>query len=212
MHWFNFILAGLLGGLLGIAELLSRYRDRPMRTFRRGAAWAYVTVNASASVLALVLIDQFEWDFGQSGGSLRATQVLVAGLGAAVLFRSSLFIFKVGDDNVGMGPSLVLTSLLGAADRSVDRDQASERLRVVGVTMTGVDFDKAKSALVSTCLAAAANVAAQEAIDLNTAVGALDGSAMSLEAKRIVLGVLIIDTVGHEVLKQAVTTLGDSIK
>jgi hypothetical protein len=33
-------------------------------------------------------------------------RVLMAGLGAAVLFRSSLFIVKVGNDNVGEGSTV----------------------------------------------------------------------------------------------------------
>ena len=78
--------------------------------------------------------------------------------------------------------------------------------------MASVDFDKAKSALVTTALAAAANVPAQEALDLRDSVDALDGSPAVEDAKKIVLGILIIDTAGEDVLKQAVSTLGDAIK
>lgn len=212
MNGFNFVIAAGLGSLLAAAELLSRYRDEPLRVIGRGAAWFYIVVNASASMGALLLIDQFGWTFDQTGQSLRTTQVLVAGFGSAALFRSSLFIFKVGDDNVGMGPSILLNSLLGAADRSVDRNQATERLRVTGSIMAGVDFDKAHAPLVAACLAAAANVPPQEALDLRESVVALSASDAQPSTKSVVLGILIIDAVGADVLRQAVDTLGEAIK
>ncbi len=212
MHPFNYVLAGLLGSLLGVAELLARYRDRPWRLVSQGAAWFYVMLNAGASVVALVLIDIFGWNFGQDGSTRAATQVLVAGLGSAVLFRSSLFLVKVGDENVGMGPSLILTNVLAAADRSVDRDQATERLRDVGEIMDGIDFSKAAEALVAACLAAAANVPPQAALDLRESVDALAASSANNHSKVVTLGILIIDVVGAGVLRQAVSTLGDAIK
>jgi hypothetical protein len=212
MNGWNYLYGGLIGGLLGTAELISRYRDRPSRVLLQLAAWSYVLVNAAASLAALLLIDRFKWDFGQTGSALAATQVLVAGLGAAVLFRSSLFVFKVGDENVGMGPSLVLSSLLGAADRSVDRAQATARLKVVSQTMPGVDFAKAQDALVAACLAASANVSAEDANKLRQSVQALSASGASPASKSVTLGLLLIDTVGAEVLKAAVIALGNEIK
>jgi hypothetical protein len=210
----NYFLAGGIGALLGIAELLARYRDKPTRIARRVAAWTYVLLNAVASVVALTLIRQFGWTFGQEDTAAIATaQVLVAGLGAAVLFRSSLFLFKVGDENVGLGPSVLLTSLLGAADRSVDRDQAGERLRSAGETLQNVSFVKAKDALVTAALAASANVSAEESASLRQAVKALESEAsMTDAAKTLVLGMLIIDVVGAGVLEETAKQLGDEIK
>lgn len=212
MPSLNYVLAGLIGALLGCAELIARYRDRPSRVIGRSAGWAYILVNAAASCAALLLIDRFKWDFGQSGSALRTTQVLIAGLGSATLFRSSLFVVKVGDENVGVGPSLVLSSLLGAADRSVDREQAIARLKDVGQAMRGVAFTKAQDALVSACLAATANVSAEDAAALKQSVQALSASSASPPSKSLILGLLLIDTVGSGVLTSAVSALGDEIK
>ena len=87
----NFAIAGLLGALLGAAELLSRYRDKPSLLLLVGATWGYVVINALAAIAAYLLIQRFGWGFGQTGGAKAAVQVLVAGFGSAALFRSSLF-------------------------------------------------------------------------------------------------------------------------
>jgi hypothetical protein len=208
----GYVVAGGLGGLLAVAELLSRYRDHPRRVATRAAAWVYIAVNVAASVAALYLAVRFGWDFGQERRSrAQAVQVLVAGLGAAALFRSSLFMVKVGDEDVGVGPNLVLQSLLAAADRSVDRDQAQQRLQRVGEATKDMDFDKAHAALVTACLGATASVSAEDAAALHTSVEALANAPMTNRSKALALGMLIADVVGCDVLSMAIIELGDEI-
>jgi hypothetical protein len=101
-----YVVAAALGFGLSAAELVGRYRDKPTRALGRGGAWTYVLINAAASAGALLLISRFGWDLGQAGNSVTTVRVLMAGLGAAVLFRSSLFIVKVGNDNVGEGSTV----------------------------------------------------------------------------------------------------------
>jgi hypothetical protein len=204
----NFLIAGVLGALLGAAEILSRYKDKPLALFETGATWVYLGVNACASIAALFLIRAFAWDFGVSGSKqILTTQVIVAGFGSAALFRSSLFLVKVGDDTVGVGPNVVLMSLLNAADRSIDRRQATERLGIVGSTMRNFDFNTKHDDLVTACLAAAANVGADDALSLRDSVAALAGSQATDAGKSLTLGLLIVDVVGADVLAKAVESL-----
>lgn len=203
----NFCIAGALGALLGVAELLSRYKDKPSLLLRVPAAWGYVLLNFAAALGAFLLIRQFGWSFAQSGTAAVTTQVLVAGLGSAALFRSSLFMVKVGSETVGVGPNVILTSLLDAADRSVDRVQAQGRLEAVQSTMAEFNFASSHDDLVTACLAAAANVSSSDALALSNSVQALAGSAATPKGKNLTLGLLVIDVVGAEVLEAAVKSL-----
>lgn len=45
----------------------------------------------------------------------------MAGVSAMAFFRSSLFVVRAGDRDVGVGPSGFLQIFLTAADRAVDR-------------------------------------------------------------------------------------------
>lgn len=208
----EYLLVSLIGGVVGASELLFRYRDAPRRTFKKGAAWLYVLSNAVAAGVALLLIRTFGWDFGRQGDGRGATQILVAGFGSVALFRSNLFVLKAGDQNIGAGPSLLLTSLLGAADRTVDREQAEERNAQVRPIMDPVDFNKAKESLVAVCVAASSSVSAEEAQSLKTAVAALEVSpGVGPKAKSFVLGLLLIQVVGVSVLRSAVACLRDEI-
>jgi hypothetical protein len=102
----------------------------------------------------------FGWEFGigsqqqhqpSSDVAVRITQVMLAGLGAMALFRSSLFITRVGDDDVGVGPSVILSNMLKAWDTGVDRARSEVRASRVKEAMEGVPYSQAKKALGEVC-------------------------------------------------------------
>jgi hypothetical protein len=201
----------LLGSLVGTAELVARYRDAPTQALGTVPAFLYVAVNGIASGAALALVRIFDWDFGQGGDAKRYIQILVAGFGAIALFRSSLFIVRAGDQDVGVGPSSFLQVMLGAADRSVDRIRARERATSVSEVMKSVSFAKAHVALPTFCLALMQNVSPDDQADLGRDIEALRGSSADDRAKVLALGLALMNVVGPTVLKSAVESLGDVI-
>jgi hypothetical protein len=154
----------------------------------------------------------FGWTFGASGASaVAATQVVVAAFGALALFRSSLFTVRVGQQDIGVGPSTALTILLTAADRGVDRARARERSQQVTTIMRGVSFAKAHLALPTFCLGLLQNSSTTEQQELGTAVRSLAESTMTDAQKSFALGLLLINIVGATVLTNAVEALGSEI-
>lgn len=207
-----YLIVASLGALVGGAELISRYRDRPGSLVRVPSTWFYVLINAGAGIAALLLIHAFHWTFGaHSADSVRATQILVAGLGSMALFRSSVFTVRVHDEDVSVGPSALLSALLAAADRGVDRVRAQHRSSEARKIMSTVEFLQARLALPTLCLALLQNVSAEDQRDLRTAVDALAGSDMTDAQKSLNLGLLLMNVAGPEVVKAAVETLGSEI-
>ena len=104
-----YILARLIGAAVGLAELVSRYRDAPGRALISWVAAIYIAINAAAAIFALFMILANKWEFSFSGGSAVLTwQVLIAGFGALALFRSSLFSVRIGGGDVQVGPAAFL--------------------------------------------------------------------------------------------------------
>jgi hypothetical protein len=204
--------AAALGAAVGLAELVTRYRDQPSALLGSISFWLYLLMNAGASAGALALIDVFGWNFGVQDEAPRAvTQVLVAGLAAMTLFRSSLFNLRIGEEDVAIGPNAVLTSLLSVVDRAVDRRRAADRSKSIVATMSGVAFGKAKIALPAYCLQLMQNVPLEEQQKLRTAVEALGLADMDDDLKALNLGLLLTNTVGPVVLTAAVRDLGSKI-
>jgi len=207
------IVAAGLGLGVGLTELVTRYRDEPAALRTSVGFWLYIVLNAAASAAALQLIHIFGWNFGLVPGPARSiTQAIVAGLTAVTVFRSSFLNLKVGDEDVGIGPSALLTSLLSVVDRSVDRHRAAQRSRLISTIMSGVSFKKASISLSAYCLQLMQNIPLDEQQKLRNAVDAVGLASMDEELKTLNLGLLLLNTVGPAVLTAAVRDLGDKIK
>jgi hypothetical protein len=205
--------AAFFGGTVGAAELLTRYRADPRRVFQTKSAWLYIGINALSTVGALFLIHVYGWTFGGSTGMpQRTTQVLVAGFGATTLFRSSLFITRIGDRDVGIGPSAILTVFMSTTDRAVDRAQAGYRSKQMQEVMDGVSFAKAWQLLPAVCLSLMQQPDAQEQKKLAIEVNEIRRSKVDDQAKTQMLGLVLMNVFGPDVLRGAVTMLGDRIR
>ncbi len=207
----DYVLVGVLGGLVGVTELVTRYKDAPARAIKTHSAALYISVNALASVGALMAMRIFGWDFGHLGSARRFLQILIAGLSAMVLFRSALFVVRVGARDVDVGPSTVLQVILGASDRDVDRKRAAQRSSEIATIMANVSFAKAYDALPAFCLALMQNVPAEEQADLAVQIKALQGGGMDDALRSLNLGLALMNVIGADVLRTAVTTLGSRI-
>jgi hypothetical protein len=205
----------VIGLLVGITEVISRYRDSPWRALLNIPATIYVVVNVGASILALLLIEVFGWTFTESAASAKEqwVRVLVAGVGAMSFFRSSLFTFRVGDKDVPLGPGLIFQVLLDVTDRAVDRARAKPRSIAVAKVMSGISFQKAQSALPAYCFALMQNVTADEQAAFAKQVTQLGASTtMSDAVKSLALGLALLNVVGDAVLATAVESLGAEIR
>ncbi|GAA2577424.1 hypothetical protein SMC26_40510 [Actinomadura fulvescens] len=203
-----------LSCLVGVAELISRYRDHPGKLVRVPSTWAYVLINGAAGAGSLLLLHTFDWRLGVPSPEMAgAAQVLAASLGSMMIFRSAVFTVRVGDEDVAVGPSTLLSALLAAADRGVDRMQAKVRANEAGDIMRDISFAKARLALPTYCLGLLMNVSAEDQAALRTAVDALGGTdEMTDRQKALNLGLLLINVAGPDVLKAAVETLRSEIE
>lgn len=207
MGW-DYLVVGLLGGGLGTAELVSRYRDAPGRALRNLPAFVYVAINAGASMGALLLTQRFDWFSYSTGGSATTTAVLVAGFGAMALFRSSLMSVRIGEHDVNVGPSALLQLVLEAVDRGVDRDRARQRSDEVARAMAHVSFERAHAALPALCLALMQNLPDREQQVLAEQIKKLrESTALDARTKSLLLGLYLMNVVGPYVLLASVNAL-----
>lgn len=200
-----------IGLLVGVGELVSRYRDAPEHAIRTTPALLYIALNACAAVAALALVEAFDVVKGKDEAA-GITRVLLAGFGAMAFFRTSVFTIRVGDQDVSIGPVAFLQIVLHAADRAVDRVRADARASAVAACMSGVSFQAAQAALPAFCMALMQNVPADEQQELGDAVKILQTSAMDDQTKAKNLGLLLMNVVGEKVLLTAVNNLAAQIK
>jgi hypothetical protein len=206
--WIDWPAAALLGGMVGASELVSRYKDDPWASMKSRPASFYIAINGLASIAALGLIRHMK-EFSETS---RWTQILMADVSAMAFFRTSLFVVRAGDRDVGVGPSAFLQIFLTAADRSVDRRRAADRSDAVAEVMKDVDYTKASRALVPYCLALMQNVSPEDQQVLDRVLEALDKRDAEPSVKAMLLGIELNNVVGADVLATAVDSLGDQIR
>ncbi len=213
MSGYEWLVAAALGALVGVSGIASRYRDEPTRVLASWPALLYILLNAAVSLLAFALTRSFGWTFGApSAEAAPLIQALVAGLGAMVLLRSSVYTMHVGDQDVAIGPYTLMQSLLNMLDREVDRARAEARANKVGQIMRDVSFERAYQPLPAYCFALMQNLDHEDQVAFGNALKAIYTSQMSDHTKALLLGAQLLNLVGEGVLKAAVNGLGDQIK
>ncbi|MDX1436754.1 MAG: hypothetical protein R3335_08085 [Anaerolineales bacterium] len=212
----DYILVGLFGALVGTAELLSRYRDAPLRAVANLYAAGYIIINILAAMLALWLLRLFGVNFGldplTETSRLRWVQVLAAGFASMMIFRSSVFVLQVGDQNVSIGPSSILDVFLTVLDRQIDRRMARVRAEEVERIMKGVSFNKSREQLPVVAFALMQNLAREDQDTIvNKVLQLSTNSGLTDSARSTALGLALLDFVGGQVLEEAVDLIKDDI-
>ena len=214
---WDWVAVAALGASVGAGELVSRYRDAPMRALLTTPAVFYISVNGAAAVAALALTRALGWSAEAPGAggdnTVQWLQVLTAGLGAMALLRSSLFVVRRGDQDVAVGPSTFLDAVLDAAGRAVDRVRAQERAWAVARVMDRIACDKALEALPPYLPLLMQTLSDEEQATFRKEVADVrDDAEASARIKVLSLGLLVMNYMGEGVLQAVVTSLRDELQ
>ncbi|MCP3956575.1 MAG: hypothetical protein GY719_01850 [bacterium] len=210
---FSYLAVVMLGALIGIGEVISRYRDAPSRALATVPGVFYVGLNGGSAAIALLLLQESGMKFGleENSTSLPWVQVIVAGLAAMAVLRSSFFSLHSGDKEIGIGPSALLELLLDAADRAVDRTRAEGRAEEVARLTRELSYERSRKALPLYCLELMQNLPPDDQKSLAEELATLDGAEIEDEVKILMLGLTLINRVGPGVLRAAIKSLGQRI-
>jgi hypothetical protein len=204
------LVAALLGAVIGGAELVGRYQDRPGAALLSPSGLLYVAVNATGSTLALIAAEALGWTFVLPAGSpevgAEVAQVMAAAVGSAALLRSSFMIAQ--DKGVSIGPVLLLSGLLKIVDAAMDRKRALSRLS--GNDLHGLSFARDHAALVELCSHALRRYDLAEAQRLGELAADLQSRDDLTDADKLdCFGLELSRLVGDRALRKAADRLRD---
>lgn len=207
----DFLAVFTLGALVGCVEVISRYKDAPFKVALSRPGLIYIGINGLVALLALLTVRLFGWTFTDRPDAsveiIRWMQVLLSGLAAMTLFRSSLFNFHLADQDISIGPNAILQILLVAVDKEVDRLRGKERARIVEEAMDGIAFNEAVLNLPTVAIALMQNLSREDQDEILESVKALkseEAKDMPERTKTMSLGLTIMNVVGEDILKAAI--------
>lgn len=132
--------SAVFGMMVGLSEILSRYRDEPLLASATPAGLSYMALNGVVSLGAFMVLKMYP---GKILGGITDDLFLTAitsGFGAMVVFRSRLFTFRSPDGkDYSIGPAIVLETVLRTIDSKIDRKRATQRQIEVFNAMRGLD-------------------------------------------------------------------------
>lgn len=201
------------GASVGLSEILTRYRDEPLRATLNLYGVAYLTLNGAISLAALGLLLRYKSEiFPTVAGDLLLTSV-VAGFGAMVVMRSKLFTFKSADGSeFAVGPAIVIDTVLQTIDSKIDRLRAAERQERVYEKLHDItDFDKAAQYLEGSLLSFQ-NLSDQQKADIHTVITDYRSSTWDNRLKVMAVGFAFLTIAGEENFDQVVENLKNFLK
>jgi hypothetical protein len=204
------LFAALLGALIGGAELVGRYQDKPAAAVFSPSGLLYIAVNASASTAALIAAEAMGWGFALPDGAppvgASVAQVMAAAVGAAAIFRSSFMIAQ--DKGVSIGPILLLSGLLKIVDAAMERKRALSRLSTND--LNGLSFANDHAALAELCSHAIRRYELSEAQRLGELAADLRARDDLTDADKLdCFGLELSRLVGERALRKAAERLRD---
>lgn len=206
----DYFFVGLIGGVVGTAELTSRYGNVG-QIFSIAPSYYYIALNVGASCLMFALMGSSEIPITNEYMDDELARILLSGTSAMFLLRSSFGSFKIGGNAVDIGPVAFLQVFLNEADRAYDRRRSEQDLLEITEVMDGVNFELVKLDLPQACLAMMKNISPDEQKQLGNDVNNID-KTMHGNTKSLILGLILADLTGTELLREAVNSLGDRVK
>lgn len=204
--WFiilNNLCPFLIGSLVGMSELLSRYSD-PYVIFDKKSAWFYMFLNGIISILGYWIIKYIKGNLAIS--SIEIYNIIMAGFGSMLIIRSSIASLIVQGKKVEIGFASILQVFLDTTEKLFNRNRAKEILDDMYEIMKGVEFNKAKINLPSICITTFQTISSEDSAKLGEQVENLNkaSSGKFNNISSIELGMLLEKYFGKDFLKSAV--------
>jgi len=193
------VLGALIGLAVGAVEILQRYRDAPFRAVCNLWGIGYVVLNAAVSYATFWVVHHW----AEGSNTLQSLGLAVtAGFGGAALIRAKFTTIRLPNgQEFGIGPAIVIETLLAVVDRQLDRRLATVRYDTVHRLMRGIDFEKAKLRLPRELFLALQSVPEEEAEQVAGPIDEIDAmDGLSSQDKSYLLGYYLLDLVGKEFL------------
>jgi hypothetical protein len=202
-----FPLVYAVGALVGVTEILMRFRDEPLWAVNSGPGTVYAVLNGLGSVLAFCLIRYLDIWFGATPDSAigNVLQVLTAGVGAMSFLRSGIFISKAsaGDADIALGPAVVLQRILDVLSNQVDRQRAVERDRFIATVAQRLGSGSELTEFAAYAMALMQTLTKEAENSIGEALREIQAGSWSPLRKNQIAALLLLNCVGEDALRAA---------
>ncbi|MEM9898026.1 MAG: hypothetical protein AAF742_01465 [Pseudomonadota bacterium] len=212
--WGAAFAALFIGSCVGAIELIGRYRDAPVEAIRSSGARWYILVNGVLAAIAFAALLLYSGPIQETGRALAKELielVVISGFGSLAVMRASFARTQIGETRVEVGPAIVIETLLDAADRSVDRIRALDRIQSVEAAIEPLRATITLPVLVSVCLTAMQNISDTESDKIEERANDRIGKLLTANLKQpqirfFIAGLILQQEIGTDTFAMACQT------
>jgi len=208
------LVAFVSGCSVGFSEILSRYRDEPLRATGNRYGLTYLGINGFISLAAFGVLRHYPSAIFPKIADDNFMASIVAGFGAMAVMRSKLFIFRSDDGKeYPIGPAIVIETILRVVDRKIDRFRAAQREQRVFSSLRNIgNFEQAADYLTASLLAFQ-NLSQDEKRDIAAVIQQYrEQKSWPPPLKTMAMGFAFLTIAGEENFDQVVNDLTTYLK
>jgi hypothetical protein len=205
--------SAIFGAATGASEIISRYRDEPVRAIVNLFGLTYLLANGVLSLIAFGVLSRYSSQILPGIAQDWLLQAIVAGFGAMTIVRSKLFIFRAEDGKeYPIGPSIVIETFLRMLDRKIDRYRAARRQALVTDCMQEItDFHAAADYLAASLLSFQ-NLTQDEKASITSVVEQYKKTNWHPRLQVMAIGFAFLTIAGEENFDQVIKSLRSYLK
>lgn len=187
------------GALVGLSEILSRYRDEPILASTTSFGLSYLLLNGVILLAAFALLRRYATGIFPAIKDDLFLTALAAGFGGMTVFRSKLFTYRSSDGTeYAIGPAIVLDTVLKTIDHKIDRRRATERQAKVFAQMGGLSDFENTAKYIEASLNSFQNLSKEEKADIKAVIDQYRSFTWPERLKIMALGFAFLNIAGEE--------------
>jgi len=191
----------MLGMATAFAEIISKFRDEPIKTLRMPHALLYHMLNGAIAAFALKILVVFSGPEVIANGQAQFKSVVAAGLGSMLIMRSKLFNIKqLGGEDIAFGPEQIVKIYFRFMEAAIDRVRAQDRIEFVKKHLGNINPAKVFEYSETMLLASQAleDKARQECIQGIQQLNTGNLATLSAKTRSYRLGFLLLNNMGED--------------
>ena len=191
----------ILGMATAFAEIISKFRDEPIKTLELPHALLYHLLNGAIAAFALKIIVVFAGPERIANGPEQFKSVVAAGLGSMLIMRSKLFNIKqLGGEDIAFGPEQIVKIYFRFMEAAIDRVRARDRIEFVKKNLGNINPAKVFEYSETMLLASQAleEKARQECIQGIQELHTGNLATLSAKVRSYRLGFLLLNNMGED--------------
>lgn len=199
-----YVISAACGVSVACAEIISRYKDEPLKTIFCWWGLAYISFNALLSILGFGVLIIAEVALATNPALQNLQYALLAGFGAAVIMRAKLFNLRLtGGERASVGPDFVIDTFLSTLDRQIDRQRAYRRAKIIMKSMADVDYEMVRMPIIILLTRSMQGITESEMKDLGQKLAEIESTEeLSNQDRAYALGFLALNLAGDDFFKE----------